>query len=110
MDSYKKNGYGIMLMDSGTCAITEYSHDNMVEVNVVFSDKCMIIITVNKGSKGKFVSFRTGEYLIIFKVNARGIVDGIGYFIDYKERIAYKLEFFGGKIYGKWEILDRKLN
>ena len=29
-DSFKKNGYGILLLDSGACCITYHSHDNMI--------------------------------------------------------------------------------
>ena len=35
-DSFKKNGFGIMLLDSGACALTFHSHDNMIGYNAIF--------------------------------------------------------------------------
>lgn len=83
MDSFKKNGYGIMLMDSGTCAITCYSHDTPVETHIIFREKSLTIVTLN-GKKTKTVTYRSGAYLLTASYNNRNFIEGIGYLIDFK--------------------------
>lgn len=36
--SYKRNGQGIILLDKGTSAITDYCFDTMVGHNILFRD------------------------------------------------------------------------
>lgn len=104
-DSFKKNGHGILLMDTGACALTKYSHDNMADFNVVFRDKSMTLLTI-KTNKSKYVSHRTGPYLLTMHYNQRGMVDKTGYLVDFKEKKIYKLTLHASKVDKKQEVLS----
>lgn len=104
-DSFKKNGHGILLMDTGACALTKHSHDNMVDFNVVFRDKSMTLLTI-KTNKSKYVSHRTGPYLLTMYYNQRGMVDKTGYLVDFKEKKIYKLTLHASKVDKKQEVLS----
>jgi hypothetical protein len=71
VDSYKKNGPGIILIDNGVCAITNHSHDNMIKLNLIFKDRSLTILTV-KNNKIKYITFRTGSYLMSCYFNSGG--------------------------------------
>lgn len=46
IDCFKKSGNGIILLDNGICGITYYSHDNMIDHNIIFRDKSIISIII----------------------------------------------------------------
>lgn len=46
IDCFKKIGNGIIFLDNGICALTTYSHDNMIDHNIIFKDKCIISIII----------------------------------------------------------------
>jgi len=63
IDCFKKQGKGLIFMDDGACAITDYSHDIMVGHNVIFKDRCLTSILINL-NRSKSVCYRTGPYLL----------------------------------------------
>jgi hypothetical protein len=83
VDCYKKNGDGILFMDSGACALTYHSYDNMLGHNIIFRDKSMTSIVI-KTNKTKFICYRTGPYLLSLHYNFRNLADGTGFFVDFE--------------------------
>lgn len=104
-DSFKKNGQGIIFMDSGACAVTKHSHDNMIDFNIVFRDKSMSLVTI-KTNKSKYVSHRTGPYLLAVHYNQRGVAEKTGYLLDFKDKKIYKLTLYASKVDKKQEMLS----
>jgi len=82
-DSFKKSGPGILLLDSGACAITNHSHDNMTDFNIIFRDKSLTLMTV-KTNRSKYVTHRVGCYLFTMHFNSRGNIDRPCYLVDFK--------------------------
>lgn len=105
MDCFKKLGHGVLLLDNGTCALTCHSHDNMINHNVIFSDGCLTSIIVGL-TKAKIVCFRTGPYLLYFKMSPANNVEGIGFFIHYRHRKLFRLKFENDDISVKQRIVD----
>lgn len=96
-DCFKKNGYGILFMDNGACALTYHSHDNMLGHNIIFRDRSMTSM-VAKTNKTKFLCYRTGPYLLSVHYNWRNSVDGTGFIVNFNEKKLYKLSFYHSKV------------
>lgn len=82
-DSFKKSGPGLLFLDSGACAITNHSHNNMIDFNAIFRDKSLTLMTVNT-NKSRFITHRTGCYLFTIYFNSRGNIDKPCYLVDFK--------------------------
>lgn len=97
-----------MLTDNGACAITTYNHDNMVDHNIIFRDRSVtsIIIGIHRN---KNICFRTGPYLLNFYLSNKDKIDGIGYFVHYRNRRIYKLKFDNGNFIIKQRIVNEAL-
>lgn len=108
VDCFKKNGLGVLFMDNGACALTYYSHDNMIGHNVIFRDKSLTSMIV-KTNKTKFLCYRSGPYLLSVHYNQRNMVDGLGFFVDFSEKKLYKITFYHSKIEKKQQIRDKTL-
>jgi hypothetical protein len=92
IDCFKKNGQGIMLMDNGVCTLTCHSHDNMINHNVFFRDRSMTSVYFNI-DRTKSVCFRSGPFLNYFKLSAKDVNEGIGFFIHYRLRKLYRIKY-----------------
>lgn len=106
VDSFKKNGQGILLLDSGACAVTNFSHDTMLGLNLIFRNGSMTVLTV-RPNKSKSVSFRTGPYLATLHYSPRGVLEKVGYLVDYELRKLFRISFFQSKVDKKQEILSK---
>lgn len=106
MDCFKKLGYGILLIDSGACAITCHSHDNMINHNIIFRDRSLTSLLVNI-NKTKSLCFRSGPFIVGLNLTAKDKIEGIGYFIHYSQRKLFKLKFdLNGNLIVKQRIID----
>ena len=92
IDCFKKHGRGIILMDNGTCILTNHSHDNMIYHNIFFRDHSLTSVFINV-DRTKSVCFRSGPYLNYFKLTSKDIIDGVGYFIHYRHRKIFRIKY-----------------
>lgn len=105
IDCFKKEGKGILFMDNGACAITEYTHDVMIGHNVIFRDKSLTSILVNL-DRTKSICFRTGPYLLYVNLGRENKIVGEGVFIHYIHRKIFKLKFLDGELVVKQRLVN----
>jgi hypothetical protein len=98
MVSYKRNGSGILLMDEGTSAITEYCYDSLSGQNIYFRENTIIsVIQIKKGSYE--VAIRTGCVIIKIPFYEQGDTpNGSGVLIDYQEYKMFHLVYQYGEL------------
>jgi hypothetical protein len=63
MECFKRQGRGIVFMDSGACALVQYSNDVMVGHNIILRDGSLTSVVV-WGNRSKSVCFRSGSHLL----------------------------------------------
>jgi hypothetical protein len=73
--SFKKDGRGILLHDSGVSIVSNYLNDLMHGHNIFFSQHCLLSAEFSKGKLGEAV-YRTDGYLAHLFYNAEGQLDG----------------------------------
>lgn len=108
MDCFKKLGQGIILMDNGTCAITCYSHDNMINHNMIFREGSLTSIIVNL-DKSKSICFRSGGFLTYYKLSSKDIIEGVGFYINYKAQRLFRIKYEKGYPKVKQRVTDEKI-
>lgn len=68
VNSFQKNGKGIIIHDNGVSAITSYYNDLKHGHNIYFSENCLISAEFCK-NKCKEIVFRIPNYLLFIKYN-----------------------------------------
>jgi hypothetical protein len=106
IDSFKRDGPGIILYDNGACSITYHTHDVMINHSIIFRDRSITSILVNS-NRTRSVCFRSGSFLLYFNMSSKGIMEGNSYFVHHYFKKVYKIKYDRtGKIIVKQRILD----
>ena len=103
--SFKKEGRGILLHDSGISILGNYSNDLLHGHSILFSQHCILS---GEFLKGKLVEgvYRTDGFLLQMELNADGQLEGKSILLIYSSKKLNYLEFRRGVMVKKEEEKD----
>lgn len=103
IESFRKNGKAIILLDDGACLITNYSNNSMFGHNIIFHRNSITSILVdNHGNRD--VCFRFQEYILQIFMNQKNQITGQGYLLNLKDSTIFYLKFKNSKLTSKVNI------
>ena len=68
IQSFRKNGRGIMLLDNGDCFVTNYANNSMFGHNIMIHNDSITSILIDRYSN-KDICFRNKQYMLQIMIN-----------------------------------------
>ena len=103
INSFKKHGKGMLFLDDGSTALTDYSNDNMVGHNVVYKDGFIISIDVAK-NRSKNICYRSSTYLLTEPYNSSNEKEGVGIFLEFLTKKIFRLYYHRNRLTRKISV------
>jgi hypothetical protein len=82
MNSFQKNGLGILIHDNGSSVICTHKNDFKHGHHIIYSENCLMSIIYNKNKIIESV-MRTAGYMLYIKFNKNNLPDGRAILFNY---------------------------